>query len=99
MHSVHSFRSLSVLLVLALLLAAPWPVQAAPSESSRAEAKASPIRLFIDWLASLWDDNGCSFDPGGLCRDSTGSEPPSGSDGLDNGCTFDPSGSPCRDGR
>ena len=96
MHSVHSFRSLSVLLlVLTLLLAAPWPVHARPAESHRTEATASPIHLFIDWLARLWDDNGCSFDPNGLCT----SEPPSGSDGLDNGCSFDPSGSPCRDGR
>ena len=96
-HSVHRFRSLSVPLVLTLLLAAPWPVQAKPFEASRPEAKASPIHLFIDWLAGLWDDNGCTFDPNSLCLDS--SEPASGSDNLDNGCTFDPSGSPCRDGR
>ncbi len=98
MHNVQRLRSPFVLLVLALLLAAPWTVEARPSEAHRAEATASPIHLFLDWVASLWGDNGCSFDPnGGGCRYGAGSTSPSGTDGLDNGCSFDPGGGSCHE--
>jgi hypothetical protein len=99
MQNPRSIRCLSTVLVLALLLAAPWFAAAQPSEALRFEPKAGPIHLFLDWLEGLWGDNGCTFDPSGGCRDGAASESPSGTDGLDNGCTFDPDGSPCHDNR
>lgn len=99
MSRVHGFRSLSIVVVLALLLTTPWPVEASPSEAPRAEVAANPFHLFLEWLAGFWDDNGCTFDPSGSCRESADSESPSGAESLDNGCTFDPNGLPCRDDR
>jgi hypothetical protein len=91
MQSVRNFRALSVLLVLALLFAAPWPVEAGPPwESPRAKIDAGPIGLLIEWFGSLLGDNGCTFDPNGGCRDM------SGTNGQEAGCTFDPGGG-CRD--
>ena len=96
MQRTRGFRCLLLTLVLALLLAAPWPVAAQPSEPS-VEVKASPIHLFLAWLEGLWVDAGCIFDPSGVCRDGLASESPFGNEGLDNGCSFDPSGGGCRD--
>ena len=93
---VQNVRSLSFLLILALLLAAPWPAAAMPFDAPRSEATAGPIRLFVECLASLWSNNGCSFDPGGSCQDTVATESPAKTNSLDNGCSFDPDGSPCR---
>jgi len=86
MHSYRSFRPLFVLLL--ALLFAPWPAEARPSETHRADAAASPqIERFIGWLVTLWGDVGCTVDPSGGClRES-----------LDVGCTVDPDGRGCRE--
>jgi hypothetical protein len=93
MQGNHRLRSLSALLVLALLLFTPWCVQAGSSGASRAKA-AVGLGLFLDWLAGLWADAGCTFDPSGACRDAAGG-PATDSDSLDAGCTFDPDGEAC----
>lgn len=88
MHIHRSFRSLSVVLVLALLVA-PWAVEASPATAPRADTVASPaiIDHFMGWLVALWGDVGCTMDPnGGGCRES-----------LDNGCTMDPDGGGCHE--
>src|SRR5215212_9359822 len=97
MHSHRSFRSLSVLLVLALLFS-PWAAEAWPSKAPRADAAASESILndFIGWLVALWGDVGCTMDPDGRCRTGAGTTP-AGSEGLDVGCTMDPNGSGCRE--
>ncbi len=73
----------------------PWSVEARSSEAHRAEPAAS-LHLFLDWLAGLWEDAGCTFNPSGGCRDAAGGEPANSFDSLDNGCTFDPGGGACR---
>jgi hypothetical protein len=93
MQGFRRLRSLSALLVFALLLCTPWCVQAGSSGAPRAEA-AVGLGLFLDWLAGLWADAGCTFDPGGACRDAAGG-PATGSDSLDAGCTFGPNGGAC----
>lgn len=88
MLSHRSFRSLSVALILALLLA-PWAAEARPSEAPRSDAAAGPsiIDHFFGWFVALWGDVGCTMDPdGGGGRES-----------RDNGCTADPNGGACRE--
>jgi hypothetical protein len=97
MHSHRSFLSLSVLLILALLLA-PWAAEARPTAPPRTDAAASQsiIDHVIGWLLTLWGDVGCTVDPSGGCG-SGGSTPPSGSESLDTICTWDPNGGGCRE--
>lgn len=104
MHSDHRFRALSVLLILALLLA-PWLPEAKASEAPpRTEATAShPVDLVIGWLMALLGDEGCTWAPNGTgCRESPDNGcgwDPNGDacrESLDNGCTWDPNGG-CRE--
>lgn len=96
MLSHRAFRSLSALLVLALLFA-PWASEASPT-APRAEAAAneSIVNHFLGWLVVLLGDVGLTWDPNGR-SDSGSTELPSGTERLDPGCTADPSGSGCRE--
>ena len=76
MHTSHRFRALCTVLALAVLLLAPWPAASAPSH---------PFDTFTDWLADLWAEAGCIWDPSGL----TGCEPVSVPMG---GLSWDPNG-------
>ena len=76
MHTSHRFGALCTVLALAALLLAPWPAAAAPSH---------PFDAFTNWLADLWDEAGCIWDPSGL----TGCEPVSTSTA---GLSWDPDG-------
>ena len=97
MKGVHRLRSLSALLILALLLCAPWSVEAGPSAVPCNETTFD-LHLFLDWLAGFWGDADCTFDPnGGGCRDALVSGPATGSDSIDNGCGWDPNGGACRE--
>ena len=103
MHSHRRFRSLSVVLVLALFVA-PWAAEARPAAAPRADTAASPAILdhFIGWLVALWGDVDCTMGPnGGECRESLdtacGWDPNGGCrESLDNGCGWDPNGGGCR---
>ena len=94
MRSAHRLTFLSALLILSLLLCTPWSAQAGAAGTPGAEGPAGLYRL-LDWLAGLLGEAGCTFDPSGVCRDSTDSELATGSDGLEAGCIFDPSGRGC----
>lgn len=80
-----------VLLVLALTLLAPWSAQAFPLGSPPAEPFADLASRLTEWITALFGDVGCSWDPGGGCRDTNVP-----TDQLDVGCSWDPSGR-CRE--
>ncbi|HWM90549.1 MAG TPA: hypothetical protein VN493_07255 [Thermoanaerobaculia bacterium] len=77
-------RRISVLL-LALVLAAPWSLAAEPRFEQRGAAWNLFDRLW-GALTSLWSEAGCTLDPSGKCLG--GNVAPMG----DNGCTLDPDG-------
>jgi len=95
MYTVHRVRSLctGLGLALALLLSTAGTAAAGPAEAPRAAwAVGHPVRLFAEWLASLWGEAGCTFDPNGACKNGATVPPPAGTEKLDPGCIFDPSG-------
>lgn len=78
-----------LLLAFILLLAVP-AVQAAERQP---EAKADHSGFALDFLSqawnfltSVWESNGCGFDPDGRCLPESSAPEP------DNGCGLDPSG-------
>jgi hypothetical protein len=77
-------RKAAVLVLLGLVLAAPW--------ASAAEAREREPLLHGLWsfLGSVWSAAGCRLDPLGGC--STGEEPQA--PGTDAGCRLDPWGCP-----
>lgn len=83
-------------LILSLALLTPWSAAAFPLDRSAPEPGAGFVSRFFDWLTSTFSDIGCSMDPGGSCRDTGVSPPPTSSDDLDIGCSMDPGGR-CRD--
>lgn len=84
MSSPSSRRRIAVLL-LALVLAAPWSLAAEPRFEQREAAWSLFDRLW-GALTSLWSENGCTLDPNGKCLG--GNTAPTG----DEGCTVDPNG-------
>ncbi|HVG06906.1 MAG TPA: hypothetical protein VNM67_04315 [Thermoanaerobaculia bacterium] len=88
-----SFHLKVVLLLLLLVLAAPWASAAGPGQDGARPASAadSPLVLlgrFWDFLRSAWSEEGCHIDPDGRCV-------PAPRPQADTGCHIDPSGG-CR---
>ncbi|HWM89494.1 MAG TPA: hypothetical protein VN493_01870 [Thermoanaerobaculia bacterium] len=82
--SSSSLRRKIAVLLLALVLAAPWALAAEPRFEQRGAAWSLFDRLW-GALTSLWNENGCTLDPSGRCV-------PDARESLDEGCTIDPSG-------
>ena len=76
-----SFCRTAFLVVLTLLLAAPW-------SAAEPRTGGAPSPRLLDqawtWLTALWGDIGCGIDPSRLCRPAT--------DSLEIGCGIDPDG-------
>ena len=87
-----AFRRKLALLVLALALLTPWSAQAQRSGNPTAEPLGGLVARLTEWITTWFGDVGCSWDPDGRCRDTTGSQPPAATDQLDVGCSWDPSG-------
>jgi hypothetical protein len=94
-----ALRRAAVLVLLGLILAAPWAAalearsERAPQEATR-EAR-SPLDLvhsFWSLLAEAWSKEGCAGDPLGGCAPRTA---PTTGVQSDAGCTIDPLGG-CR---
>jgi hypothetical protein len=83
-----AFRRKLAALVLSLALLTPWSAQALPLNL--------PLGGLTEWLTFFFGDVGCSWDPGGFCRDTGASQPTTPVDQIDVGCSMDPSGL-CRD--
>ncbi|HZF13894.1 MAG TPA: hypothetical protein VFE33_34305 [Thermoanaerobaculia bacterium] len=106
--SATPFRRLA-LLALALALATPWLVMAAPHPAAKGaiqapSAPSSLLSLWSGWLTRLWADAGCIIDPDGRCATAPLTHEgciadPSGrcatGPQTDAGCIIDPSGG-CR---
>src|SRR5437764_788857 len=91
--SATPFRRLA-LFTLALALATPWLVMAAPHPVAKGaiqapSAPSSLLSLWSGWLTRLWADAGCIIDPDGRCV--TGPR-------TDAGCIGDPNGG-CKSGQ
>jgi len=86
-----AFRHKLAVLVLSLALLTPWSAQARPLPGPLAEPLADVASRFAEWFTTLFGDVGCSWDPGGLCRDTNGSQP-APPDDRDVGCSLDPGG-------
>lgn len=105
-----SRRVAPILLLLALVLAGPWPAEAAGGTGAAWAQTWDLAAQIWDALVGLWGENGCSLDPNGPCgsgsqaKNGCSVDPngrrscgPAGSAAaaLDNGCSLDPSGG-CR---
>ena len=77
-----TFGRIAFLVVLAVLLAAPWSA----AEGPRAGGDTSPRILdqAWSWLSILWSKIGCGIDPSGLCQPAK--------ENLEIGCGIDPVG-------
>jgi hypothetical protein len=85
-----SSRKLAVL-VLSLVLLAPWSAQALPLGHQIEEPVTKVVSRLAELLTLLLGDVGCSMDPGG-CHGTNGSPPAPPTENLDVGCSMDPSG-------
>ena len=85
MTSSSPLRKIAAVLLLVLLLGAPWAAAAAPRAVPPWRAAGLGDLLVQVWsaLTVLWGDAGCSLDPNGRCQ---------GAPTLDEGCSADPSG-------
>jgi hypothetical protein len=91
---MRTFRRTAVLVLLALILAAPWAA-ALEARSERVSNEAtreaqSPLDLvhsFWNLLAGAWSKEGCRIDPLGLCVKGAGTapQPPTSK----SGCTME----------
>ncbi|HEY2737664.1 MAG TPA: hypothetical protein VGK45_04615, partial [Thermoanaerobaculia bacterium] len=83
------FRQRITVLVLAAALAAPWVAAAAPTARQQPAAPGLWGQIWLV-LANLWGpqvtpDEGCRWDPNGVCVTGTTVAP-------DEGCRADPNG-------
>jgi hypothetical protein len=88
--SASLFRRMLTVLVLSLVLTAPWSSAAGlPGESVRPvkTAEVSPDLFGRIWniLSKLWSEEGCYIDPDGRCGARPAATP-------DSGCYIDPDG-------
>ncbi|HSS49164.1 MAG TPA: hypothetical protein VLX28_09465 [Thermoanaerobaculia bacterium] len=90
-------RSIVLLLLVLLFVAAPFASAAAPpdrtvrSATGRFEAPAL-LSWLMSWLTGVWEKNGCMIDPDGRCLAGTGAAPAPPAGGQNNGCGIDPDG-------
>ena len=87
-------RKLAVL-ILSLVLLAPWSAEALPLDRPLAEPCAGVVARFTELFTILLGDIGCSWDPSGRCDDSSSGEASVPGDQLDIGCSWDPNGASC----
>ena len=92
--SIPSFRRLSVLFLLVLVLTVPRAMAAGQSRDVRqpeVASQAAPADLLDrlwSFLANAWRKSGCYIDPSGRCAPQTAA--PTGQ--RDEGCYIDPDG-------
>jgi hypothetical protein len=84
-----SFPRNVFLLLLVVMLAAPWAAAAVgPTDARPVQAAASRLDLlarFWTFLKSAWSETGCHLDPDGRCA-------PAHQPQTDSGCHIDPNG-------